>query len=89
MSNTENLALQRLLNRRDATALVQSMEASVADLALALVRNDGTVFVSTANWAQVQLDIRPLLQSLNAGQVAQVDHGRLYPLTCDRQVRCP
>ncbi len=80
MSNGENLTLQRLLNRRDATALIRAMEASVAELALALVRNDGTVFVSTTNWAQAHVDAKQILQSLDARQVTQVDHCRLYPL---------
>lgn len=80
MSNGENLTLQRLLNRRDATALLQSMEASVADLALALVRNDGSVFVSTTNWAHTQADAQHILRSLDAEQVTRIDHWRLYPL---------
>lgn len=80
MSDSENLTLHRLLNRRDATALIRAMEASVADLALALVRNDGTVFVSTANWARAPIDAKQILQSLDAGQVTQIDQCRLYPL---------
>lgn len=81
MNANENLTLPRLLNRRQALALIQSIEESVSDIALALVRADGSLFVSTANWAQSGTDLARLVKSLDASQTIEIDQHRLYPLS--------
>ncbi len=83
MNANENLTLSRLLSRREAMALIHSIEESVSDIALALARADGSLFVSTANWAQSGTDLASLVKSLDANQTIEIDHHRLYPLCAD------
>lgn len=50
MSNNEHIAIQRLLERPQAAALLQNFAASLPELALAIFRADGKLFASTENW---------------------------------------
>lgn len=50
MSNNENIAIQRLIERQQAVALLQNFASSLSGLALAIFRADGKLFASTENW---------------------------------------
>lgn len=71
MSTNETIAIQRLLERNQANALLQNFASSVSGLAFAIFRADGTLFARTDNWAQ---NLKGL------GDLPGSKDSRLYPL---------
>ena len=71
MSNNENIAIQRLIERQQAAALLQNFASSLAGLALAIFRADGKLFASTENWNRN-------LEGL--GDLPGLPDARVYPL---------
>ena len=82
MNANDNLTLQRLLPRREATSLIHAIGASVPNIALALVRLDGALFVSTDNWTSLagSLDLPEHLRRMERDKVLNIDQSRIYPL---------
>ena len=81
MKTSEGIALQRLLERRETTSLLQALAAR--DIRLALIRADGSIFSITDNWADVDLSSfknLPNLVGAPSGQVVHADGYRYYPL---------
>ncbi len=72
MSASEAIAIQRLLGRNQANALLQNFAASVSGLALAIFRADGMVFAKTDNWDKNQVNLEGLKKD-----------SRLYPLIAE------
>lgn len=73
MSSTEPIAIQRLIERQPATALLQNFASSLAGLALAIFRADGKLFASTENW-------RRDLTSFQQADLPGLADARAYPL---------
>lgn len=82
MNANDTLALHRLLARREASSLVHTIGAAAPNIALALVRMDGALFVSTANWKPVAAAPAWLahLQRMERGRISNFDQYRVYPL---------
>ena len=81
MKTSESIALQRLLERRETTSLLQALAAQ--DIRLALIRADGTVFSITDNWSEADRSNFKDLTELDgtvADKVVHVDDYRYYPL---------
>jgi serine phosphatase RsbU (regulator of sigma subunit) len=82
MKAAENLALHRLLERREMTALLQALVGP--EIRLALIRTDGEVFAITDNWSpEVRLGLKNLSALLDGSDGSPVVHPngyRTYPL---------
>ncbi len=71
MSNNVNIAIQRLIERQQAAALLQNFASSLPGLGFAIFRADGKLFVSTDSWNRDLTSLENL-----AGQ----KEARSYPL---------
>jgi serine phosphatase RsbU (regulator of sigma subunit) len=81
MKTSESIALQRLLERRETTSLLQALAAQ--DIRLALIRADGSIFSITDNWSDGDLSgfkNMPELVGAPTGQVVHANGYRFYPL---------
>jgi serine phosphatase RsbU (regulator of sigma subunit) len=74
MSTNEAVAIQRLLGRNQANALLQTFASSVPGLELAIFRTDGTLFVQTDGWNKKLVNLEGLQKD-----------SRLYPLSAASQ----
>jgi len=71
MSNPERIAIQRLIERQQAAALLENFASSLSGLAFAIFRADEKLFASTENWKK----------DLNGLQnLAGLENARVYPL---------
>jgi serine phosphatase RsbU (regulator of sigma subunit) len=88
LNHNDQRTLQRLLGRRETLELMQSIEASIPGIALALARTDGTFFVGTDLWYRRTglRDAATLISALDPAQIVQRELYRLYPLFASSQL---
>ncbi len=86
MTRMETVPLHRLLDRREAAALLEEFGALMPETALALIRAEGRLFAGVGEWAQAELqeagngiqEAGRRMQETGSG--TPLTNGYLYPL---------